>query len=109
MTGVQTCALPIFDIRLVIKRTLVYSFLLAGIAGGYSAVEYVLKAALQQTASGSVHPLVSNIGGAVAVSLFASPVRRWLEKRVDKLIFGRRHKKAAVNRKQEVNRVAARP
>ena len=99
----------LFDIRLVIKRTLVYSFLLAGIAGGYSAVEYLLKAALQQTASSSVHPMVSNIGGAVAVSLFASPVRRWLEKRVDKLIFGRRHTKKAINRKQDVNRVPARP
>lgn len=80
----------LFDIRLVIKRTLVYSLLLAGIAGGYSAVEYVLKEALQGTTSGSVHPLVSNIGGAVVVSLFASPVRHWLEKRVDRLIFGRR-------------------
>jgi hypothetical protein len=81
----------LFDIRLVIKRTLVYSLLLAGIAGGYSAVEYVLKEALQQTTSGTGHPLVTNIGGAIVVSLFASPVRRWLEKRVDRLIFGRRH------------------
>lgn len=81
----------LFDIRLVIKRTLVYSLLLAGIAGGYSAVEYVLKEALQQTTSGTGHPLVTNIGGAIVVSLFASPVRRWLEKRVDALIFGRKH------------------
>jgi hypothetical protein len=78
----------LFDIRLVIKRTLVYSLLLAGIAGGYSAVEYLLKEVLRQTTSSAVHPVVSNIGGAVAVSLFASPVRRWLEKRVDRLIFG---------------------
>lgn len=98
----------LFDIRLVIKRTLVYSLLLAGIAGGYSAVEYVLKEALQGTTLGSVHPLVSNIGGAIAVSLFASPVRRWLEKRVDLLIFARRHKHHLKHQNQDVTRAGER-
>jgi hypothetical protein len=83
----------LFDIRLVIKRTLVYSLLLAAIAGGYSAVEYVLTETLRQTTQGTGHPLVTNIAGTVVVSLFVSPVRRWLEKKIDKLVFGRSRKK----------------
>jgi hypothetical protein len=56
---------------------------------GYSAVEYVLTVTLKQTTQGTGHPLVTNIGGTVIVSLFVSPVRRWLEKKIDKLVFGR--------------------
>ena len=83
----------LFDIRIVIKKTLVYSLLLAAIAGGYSAVEYVMKEALQQTAPGGQHPFVTSIGGTIIVSLFASPAQRWLEKRIDKVIFGHKLRK----------------
>lgn len=83
----------LFDIRIVIKRTLVYSLLLAGIAGGYSGIEFILKETLQQTSMGSGHSLITSIGGTMIVSLFVTPGRRWLEKKIDKLVFGDKRKK----------------
>jgi hypothetical protein len=81
----------LFDVRIVIKRTLVYSLLLAGIAAAYSGIEYVLTETLRQTA-GEQHPLLVSIGGTVIVSLFVSPARRWLERKFDDLLFGRSRK-----------------
>jgi hypothetical protein len=78
----------LFDIRIVIKRTLVYTLLLAAIAGGYSA-----KESLQRTAEGNQHPFITSVGGTIIVSLLVSPVRRWLEKRIDHLISAHDHRR----------------
>ena len=83
----------LFDIRLVIKRTAVYSLLLAGIAGGYSAVEYLLTELLNSLSPGATSPLATQIAGAVVVSLFVSPVRKWLERKIHRLLYPNRGKR----------------
>lgn len=91
----------LFDIRVVIKRTLVYSLLLTLVAGGYSGVEYVLTESLKRYAGSGTNPIVSNIGGAIVVSLLVSPVRQWLERKIDQLLFGRRHRRHSQRRAAE--------
>ncbi len=77
----------LFDIRLIIKRTVLYALLLAGISAGYSVVEFTLTEALRETAQGDQHPYLANIGGAIAVSFCVAPVRRWLEDRLDDILY----------------------
>lgn len=88
----------LFDIRIIIKRTLLYSLLLAGIAAGYSGVEYLLTEALRYATSGSVYPWLTNIGGAVVVSFTVAPVRKWLEVRLNEMLFGRKARQPKAQR-----------
>lgn len=81
----------LFDIRIIIHRSLVYGLLLALIAGVYSAIEFGLTDILQRSSIGGGNPLLSHIGGAVIVSLGVNPVRKWLERELNKVIFRRKH------------------
>jgi hypothetical protein len=77
----------LFDIRLIIKKTLVYSLLVAAIGAGYSGVEHGLTEVLQQSLQNSSYAWIANIGGALVVSLFAAPLRHWLEKQLSRVIY----------------------
>lgn len=83
----------LFDIRIIIHRSLFYGLLLAVIAAGYSVVESSLTDLLQHSQIGRELPILSQFGGAVAVSLFISPARKWLEKQLNRIIFRRRHRR----------------
>lgn len=80
----------LFDIRIIIHRSVVYGLLLALTSGAYSAVEFGLTDVLQRSPAGDQHPLLSHIGGAIMVSICVNPVRKWLEKKVGRIIFRRR-------------------
>ncbi len=90
----------LFDIRIIIKRTLLYSFLLAGIAAGYSGVEHLLTRALQQAAAGSPYAWLANVGGAIIVSFCVAPLRKWIERWLDQLLFGHRHRRHHMAKKR---------
>jgi hypothetical protein len=77
----------LFDIRLIIKKTLVYSLLVAAIGAGYSGVEHGLTQFLQQTLQNSDYAWLANIGSALVVSLLAAPLRHWLEKQLSRVIY----------------------
>lgn len=77
----------LFDIRVIIKRTVVYSLLLAAISGGYSAVEYLLTELFTSISHNATSTLATNIIGAVVVSLCVHPVRQWLERKIHRLLY----------------------
>lgn len=83
----------LFDIRIIIKRTAVYSLLLALIGVGYSAAEYLLTELLKSISPGTTPPLAIHIGGAVMISLCVHPVRKWLEHKIHRLLYPKRNKK----------------
>jgi hypothetical protein len=95
----------LFDVRIVIKRTLVYSLLLTAIAGGYSGVEYIFTELLQQLVGSGSNPIEINIIGTIIVSLFVSPVRHWLERKIDKLLFPHRHKRRLEHRSSPIRQL----
>lgn len=80
----------LFDIRIIIKKSLVYGILLAAIGVGYHIIQSLLTDLLNRT-QGDQHPLLANLGGAIIVSFLVDPVRRWLEEQLDRVIFRRRH------------------
>ena len=83
----------LFDIRLIIKRAMVYSLLLAAISAAYSAVEYLLTELLGSLSPGESSPLVTHITGAIVVSLWVNPVRKWLEKKIHHLLYPKHRKR----------------
>jgi len=85
----------LFDIRIIIKRTLVYSLLLAGISGGYSAVEYLLTELFNSASNHATPSLAANIGGAIVVSLCVNPVRKWLERKIHQMLYPKASRRGA--------------
>ncbi len=84
----------LFDVRLLIRRTLVYGILLSMVLAVYSAVVLLVTDHLtQDTANGYVR-----FGVLIIASSF-DPLRRFLEKRVDALLF---REKAEHQRKRHV-------
>lgn len=86
-------AVHLFDIRIIIKRTLVYTLLLTAIGVGYTVTEHLLTEGLKQAAGEAQHPLLTSIGGAMVVSLFVAPLRERLEQWLDNLLFGRKSRR----------------
>ena len=86
----------LFDIRLIIRRTVVYSLLLAGISAGYSAVEYLLTELINSQSPGATSPIFAHISGAIVVSLCVNPVRKWLERKIHHLLYPKHHSKHTI-------------
>lgn len=82
----------LLDVRIVIKRTLVYSLLLAGIAGSFSLLELLLTEIIKWFPLGEKYLPETNIAAAMLVSLLTSLSKGWLEKAANRLVFGRRYK-----------------
>ncbi|MEU8078925.1 sensor histidine kinase [Catellatospora citrea] len=74
----------LYDIRLVINRSIVYALLSVGVVGGYLAVIAVLSPLAGNQLS--VSPVVAT--GVIAVAF--APARGLLQTTVDKMMYGRR-------------------
>ncbi len=81
----------LWDIDLVIRRSLVYGVLWLLIAGVYAGV-----AAGLGLAAGSRFPVGVAIGLTVAATLLFQPARRWLERLADQWVFGKKESPAKV-------------
>jgi signal transduction histidine kinase len=84
--GIAILKHRLFDIDLLINRTLVYTVLTAVLVGAYVSVVAAARVILQgHTAAG-----VSVAATALVAVLFA-PARSWLQRRADRLLYGDRH------------------
>lgn len=83
-TGILVAILRVglFDVRFVFSRALAWSILACLLAAAYFALVAVLAAMLVQTTSAVVSALV--------IALAFEPLRRVLQRAVDRLIYGRR-------------------
>jgi hypothetical protein len=72
----------LFDVRLLIRRTLVYGVLLSFVVAAYSAVVILVADSL----AGPGADIFTRFGVLVIASAF-DPLRRFLDKRVDRLLF----------------------
>ncbi|HYN99742.1 MAG TPA: GAF domain-containing sensor histidine kinase, partial [Actinomycetota bacterium] len=82
--GIAILKYRLYDIALVINRTLVYGTLTAGVAGFYVAVVTVFDAMLRRSGIG-----VSLVATAL-VAVFFQPARERLQGAVDRLMYGER-------------------
>lgn len=72
----------LFDIRLVVSRTVLYLLLTAGVVGAYAG----LVAGLDRVLRGAGAPVVAT----VLIALAFNPVRVWLQRVVDRAFYGSR-------------------
>jgi two-component system, NarL family, sensor kinase len=72
----------LLDIRLAVSRALLYLMLTAAVAGAYLGLVAALDALLRGTGA----PLVATL----LIALAFNPVRVWLQRRVDRLLYGSR-------------------
>jgi signal transduction histidine kinase len=84
--GIGILRYRLWDIDLIIQRTLIYGALTSIVVGIYIVVVGALSALLQ-TSGNLLISLVAT--GIVAVSF--QPIRGWLQDRVNRLLFGDRH------------------
>jgi two-component system NarL family sensor kinase len=81
----------LYDIRVVINRSLVYAALTAGLLGVYLVV-----VRLAGSAAGVEAPALPALTASALVAIAFSPVRGWLQSGVDRLLYGRRDDRVAV-------------
>ena len=89
--GIAILRYRLWDIDLVINRTLVYGLLTASVVGGYILV-VGYPGALFRTGG---NLLISLIGAALVAVLF-QPLRGWLQRGVNRLMYGQRDEPYAV-------------
>lgn len=73
----------LFDIDLVIRKSLVYGVLWLAIAAAYAGL-----ASLLGIAAGQHYPMAVAVILAIAASMAFQPARRWLEQAADRWVFG---------------------
>jgi signal transduction histidine kinase len=77
----------LFDIKFIIKRTLVYSVLLATILALYSLVIFLSSRLLGGEINYGVSSLLPNAVAAIFVALGFDPLKRWLSNITDQYLF----------------------
>jgi two-component system NarL family sensor kinase len=84
--GIAILRYRLFDIDLLINRTMVYALLTVVLGGTYVGVVAAARLLLQDRATAGV----SLVATALVAVLFA-PLRSWLQQRADQLVYGDRH------------------
>ena len=84
--GIAILRHRLFDIDLLINRTLVYTLLTAVLGGTYLGVVAAARLLLQGRATAGV-----SVAATALVAVLFAPLRSWLQGRADRLLYGDRH------------------
>lgn len=77
----------LFDIKVIIRRTVVYSVLLAFVLGVYSTVIFASASLLGSPANIGRQTMVPNLIAALLIAVGFEPLRKYLTKITDKYLF----------------------
>lgn len=86
-TSYSIIAHHMFDIRVIIKRTIVYSILLAFVLTSYALVVFIFSQLLGGDVVFGLQTFVPNIIAAVLIAFGFDPLRRLLQEMTDKYLF----------------------
>lgn len=86
----------LFDIRVLIRRTLVYALLLSGLTALFSVLVLVLTNALQSLLGTRTPTFFINLVAALGIGLGVEPLRHWLERVTDGFLFQREQQEQAL-------------
>lgn len=86
----------LFDIRLLIRRTLVYALLLSGLTALFSVLVLGLTNALQSLLGARTPTFFINLVAALGIGLGVEPLRHWLERVTDGFLFQREQQEQAL-------------
>lgn len=84
--GIAILRYRLFDIDLLINRTLVYGLLTVVLGGAYVGVVAAARLLLQGRATAGV-----SVAATALVAVLFAPLRSWLQQRADQLLYGDRH------------------
>jgi signal transduction histidine kinase len=84
--GIAILRHRLFDIDLLINRTLVYALLTVVLGGTYVGVVAAARLLLQGRATAGV-----SVAATALVAVLFAPLRSWLQQRTDRLLYGDRH------------------
>jgi two-component system NarL family sensor kinase len=84
--GIAILRYRLFDIDLLINRTLVYTLLTAVLGGTYLVVVAAARLLVQGRATAGV-----SVAATALVAVLFAPLRSWLQRRADRLLYGDRH------------------
>lgn len=87
--GVATFFHGLFDLRVILRETLVYGLLLTFVLGAYSSAVFVISQHLTSNAEKWTQFVV------LFLAFSFDPLRRFLEKKTDQLLFGERDRPGA--------------
>lgn len=86
----------LFDIRLLIKRTLVYTLLLGGLIALYSAGVLFLTGLFERLEFLSLSPFAISLLSALGIGFGVEPLRKGLERTTDSFLFHREREERRV-------------
>lgn len=109
--GITTYAIiahKLFDIRLIVKRTLVFTILLAFVFAVYTSIIVILTQVLQQGTQ-TKQSFFANLLAALIIGFSFEPLRIWISDRTDKWLFKKEYEQQAVisNLNKNLNDVIA--
>ena len=81
----------LLDIEVIIRRSLVYSTLLAILIGMYSLLVSVLNRVFLPGTAAGVFPRVTDLIAIVVIAFSVDPLRRFIERATDKIFFKARY------------------
>jgi signal transduction histidine kinase len=91
----------LLDIEVIIRRSLVYSTLLAILIGIYSLLVSILNRVFLPGTAAGAFPRVTDLIAIVLVAFTVDPLRRYIEKATDKIFF-----KARYNAEEIINQLS---
>jgi signal transduction histidine kinase len=97
ITAYAIVAHQLFDIRLVIKRTVIFTALLTFSFAVYAAIIVLLSRIFQQQAV-STSGYIINLVAALGVGFSFEPMRKWISERTDKWLFKKEYEQQVVIR-----------
>jgi hypothetical protein len=94
-TAAATFRHGLFDLRVLLRRTLVYGLLLAFVLGTYRSAALLLSQYLTESAGKGVQFAV------LLIAFSVDPLRRFLERKTERLLFGERGAAGARRKRRE--------
>lgn len=91
----------LFDIRVLLRKTLVYGLLLSLVLAAYSAIALLVTDHLAQASASGVSRF-----GVLILAFSFDPIRRFLEKRIDHLLFREARARKHISQKHLHTRVS---
>lgn len=86
----------LFDIRIIIKRAIVYTVLLGFTFAIYSAIIFSATTLLNGSTGFNSQTYAANLFGALIIGFSFDPLRRWLEDRTDRFLFKKEYEQQTV-------------
>lgn len=86
----------LFDIRILLQYTLIYTALLGLLSAGYSVIALGLTGLLSQVSGVPISSFGTNLAGAVLIGFGVEPLRRCLERATDSFLFRREYEQRRV-------------